>query len=235
MSELLPGVYLVDDVALPGRPGTVNVSLLVSGDGTATLVDAGFPGIAEKLSATLDEAGLTPAAVRRVIITHHHSDHTGGLPEVVAMTGAEVWAHNDDAGIIDGTSPRPAPPSRPSGAANAPSSMHRFAPAPVDLRLVGGETLAVLGGCRILHTPGHTHGHLSLYLAELSLLIAGDILRYENGVVTRAPAQYTNDAESNERSLAKVAAIGFTRMLPYHGEFLGADACVRMRSDLGLG
>lgn len=233
MSELLPGIYLVDDVALPGRPGTVNVSLLVSGDGTATLIDAGFPGIAEKLSATLDEAGLAPAAVRRVIITHHHPDHTGGLPEVVAMTGAEVWAHNDDAGIIDGTTPRAAPPSLPSGAAT--SALHGITPAPVDLRLVGGETLAVLGGCRILHTPGHTHGHLSLYLPELSLLIAGDILRYDHGTVTRPPEQYTTDPESNERSLAELAKIGFTRMLPYHGDFLGVDACARVRSDLGLG
>src|SRR5664279_4283521 len=95
MSELVPGVYLVDRVSLPGRPSTVNVSLLVSGDGTATLVDAGFPGIAEQLDAALAEAGISASAIRRVIITHHHPDHTGGLPEVVAATGAEVWAHSD--------------------------------------------------------------------------------------------------------------------------------------------
>ena len=232
MSELLPGVYLVDDVAMPGRPGTVNVALLVASDGTATLVDAGFPGIADKLQNTLDEAGIPPAAVRRVIVTHHHPDHTGGLPEVVAMTGAEVWAHVDDADLIDGTTPRQPPAGAPAGVSAA---MHGVTPAPVDLRLVGGETLAVLGGCRVLHTPGHTPGHVSLFLPRLSLLIPGDILRYVDGAVTRAPAAYTADAQSNETSIAALAEFEFERMLPYHGDFLDADASNRFRANLGLG
>jgi len=232
MSELIPGLFLVDGVGAQGRPGTVNVCMLVSHDGTATLVDAGFPGIAEKLEATLDEAGLPATAVRRVIVTHHHPDHTGGLPEVIAMTGAEVWAHVDDADLIDGTTPRQMPPGV-SPAAGRPA--HSITPAPVDLRLVGGEVLAVLGGCRILHTPGHTPGHISLYLPGLSLLIAGDVLRYEHGWGTRAPELYTADAETNEATLREVAKLEFERMLPYHGEFLGTAASKRMRSELGLG
>ena len=112
--------------------------------------------------------------------------------------------------------------------------MHAFKPAPVDLRLVGGETLAVLGGCRIIHTPGHTPGHLSLYLPAISLLIAGDLLRYENGLVARAPEHFTADHEAYEVSVQAIAKLEFDRMLPYHGEYLGADASAQTRRDLGL-
>jgi glyoxylase-like metal-dependent hydrolase (beta-lactamase superfamily II) len=232
MSELAPGVFLVDGVGFAGRPGTVNVVLLVSGDGTGTLVDAGFPGVAEKLEATLDEADLPAAAIRRVIVTHHHPDHTGGLPEVIAATGAEVWAHTLDADVIDGTTPRPLPPGQLPAAASA---LRAFKPAPVDLRLVGGETLAVLGGCHLIHTPGHTPGHLSLYLPALSLLIAGDIVRYHEGLVTRAPEMFTPDPDANEASLRALTTLEFDRLLPYHGEFLGTGASKQMRRDLELG
>lgn len=228
MSELVPGVHLIEGIGYPGRPGTVNVCLLTSSDGTATLVDAGFPGVAEPLQIALAEVGVAPHELRRVIVTHHHPDHTGGLPEVVAMTGADVWAHRDDADIIDGTVKRQLPPGAPAAARHVISS------TPVDLRLVGGEVLGVLGGCQIIHTPGHTPGHLSLFLPKLSLLIAGDILRCENGTVTRAPERYTADPEANEASLRLLAKLDFERMLPYHGDFLAADASKLLRRDLGL-
>jgi len=146
MSELVPGVHLVEGVGYPGRPGTVNVCLLTSSDGMATLVDAGSPGVAGPLDSALAEAGVSPHELRRVIVTHHHPDHTGGLPEVVALTGADVWAHRDDADIIDGTVER----RPPAGAHSA--TRHVVSSTSVDLRLVGGEVLGVLGGCEIIRT-----------------------------------------------------------------------------------
>lgn len=229
MSEILPGVHVVEGVSAPGRSDTVNVCLLVAGDGTATLIDAGFPGIADRLKTTLAAARLSPGAVRRVIVTHHHPDHTSGLPEVIAMTGAEVWAHAADADIIDGTRPRERPVGLTAGVAALQAS-----PVPVTLRLVGGETLGALGGCHLIHTPGHTPGHTSLYLPALSLLIAADIVRYVGGMITRAPEAYTADHVAAEKSLRSLAELDFERLLPYHGEFLGVGAGTQLRRDLRL-
>jgi glyoxylase-like metal-dependent hydrolase (beta-lactamase superfamily II) len=235
MAEVLPGVFIVDGVAMAGRPGTVNVCLLVS-DGEGTLIDAGFPGVSGPLKATLAQAGIGPEVVRRVIITHHHTDHTGGLAETVRLTGAEVWVHADDAGYIDGSTPHPDPAPailemwRAQGRAPRPAPE----PVPVARRLSGGEVLGILGGARVLHTPGHTPGHLSLLIPERSLLLAGDMLRFEDGRVVRPPEMFGWDLDVAERSILEVAGLEFDSMLPYHGDFLAHGAAKAVRTDMGI-
>jgi glyoxylase-like metal-dependent hydrolase (beta-lactamase superfamily II) len=230
MAEILPGVHVLSFAQGVGGPGgTMNICLLVEDD-KITMVDAGLPGSSAGLLAYLDEIGLAPRAVRRVIITHHHLDHVGGLPEVLKLSGAEVWAHRDDAAVIEGTVPRPgipperieamvaAIPAEQRAAATARmKQMSDVAPAAVGLRLVGGEELNVLGGVRILHTPGHTAGHLCLYLPALSLLVAGDLLRLEDGVIRESPTGFAADADQALDSARQIATLGFESFIGYHG------------------
>lgn len=230
MSEFMPGVHIIE-VASPsfGPVGPMNLCLLVQ-DGEATLVDAGLPGASAPLLAYLEEISLAPQAIRRIIITHHHIDHVGGLPEIVQLTAAEVWAHKEDAQVIDGTTPRPAlPPERVETMLARVPAEHREAAAarmkqmaavpgvPVELRLVGGEELNLLGGMKILHTPGHTAGHLALYLPALSLLLAGDLLRYEEGTIRPSPTGFAFDPDEALDSARSVARLDFEGFIGYHG------------------
>lgn len=237
MPEILPGVHVVplaQGLSAPG--GVMNVCLLVEG-GRITAVDAGLPGSATTIVDYAGDIGFAPQAIRRVIVTHHHLDHVGGLPELLRFSGAEVWAHRDDVPLIEGTVPRPAiPPERIEAmlaampaeqrgvAAARMRKMGEVAPVSVDLRLVGGEELDVLGGVQILHSPGHTAGHLCLYLPALSLLIAGDLLRLEDGVIHESPTGFAADADQARASAKSAVALGFDGFIGYHGGYVAADA-----------
>jgi len=66
---------------LPDRSGPCTAIVV---DGTPYLVDAG-PGLVRRAQAATDQgvAGLTPSGIERVFITHLHSDHTVGLPDLI--------------------------------------------------------------------------------------------------------------------------------------------------------
>lgn len=237
MPEILPGVHIVSVAQGAGVPGgAMNICLLVD-EGRITSIDAGLPGASASLVDYLAEVGLQARAIRRVIVTHHHLDHVGGLPEMVELSGAEVWAHREDAAVIEGAVARPGiPPERVeamlaaipaeqrAAAAARMKRMSEVPPVAVDLRLVGGEELNILGGVRILHSPGHTAGHLCLYLPALSLLIAGDLLRLESGVIHESPTSFAANADQALASARRVAALGFDRFIGYHGGYAVSGA-----------
>lgn len=243
--EIMPGVHLVDNVAMPGPGGntSVNVGLLIDGH-TVTVIDAGPPGAQDVICDYVRGTGHSLSEIRRIILTHHHVDHTGGLAGLVALTGAEVWAHEGDAGFIDGSRPRPVvempeerirafmPNATGEEIAAIRDRMKEFMQAPparVDLRLSGGEELMVLDGCRIIHTPGHTPGHICLHIPARSLMIAGDLLRYEQGHIAGPPPGYTQNPEEAADSVRKVAKIQFEAMYGYHGQLLASGANALMK------
>ncbi|MGO9019392.1 MAG: MBL fold metallo-hydrolase [Syntrophobacteraceae bacterium] len=238
--EILPGVHLVDNVVMPGPGGnrSLNVGLLVDG-GTVTVIDAGLPGAENTICEYVRQIGYSLSQVRRIIVTHHHVDHTGGLTGLVNLTGAEVWAHKDDAGFIDGSVARPvvemsaerirafipdATAEEIAAVRQRTKEFMRARPAKVDLCLCGGEELSVLGGCQIVHTPGHTPGHMCLYLPARSLLIAGDLMRYEQGRIEGPIPEFTANPKEAAKSLRRVAGMNIEAMYGYHGTFLTAGA-----------
>jgi glyoxylase-like metal-dependent hydrolase (beta-lactamase superfamily II) len=237
LPEFLPGVHIIE-VHPPeyGPSGPINICLLVE-RGKATMVDAGLPGVSKEVVAYLKEIDLSPRAIKRVLVTHHHFDHLGGLPEILELTNAEVWAHRDDAPVIDGTTPRSplAPESIEARLSRVPAEQRNGAAArirelttvpavAVDLRLVGGEELNVLGGAQILHTPGHTAGHLALFLPALSLLVAGDLLRCQEGVIQESPPAFAADKEQALASARNAVNLGFDSFIGYHREFVFGGA-----------
>ena len=78
-------------------------------DGNAILVDSGLPGSSRLIMRGLMDCGIARNHVSRVVVTHAHPDHSGGLAELVAGTGITVAVHEAEADIVAGAAPAPDP------------------------------------------------------------------------------------------------------------------------------
>lgn len=168
--ELAPGVWRV-----PLVRDLVNGFVLRDADGQVTLIDMGLKSSGPKMVAALASIGSGPSDVTRLLLTHAHIDHAGGAAHVARVTGREFGVHTDDAGYARaGQSPPQTATTRLGRLMQRLSPAATFEPVPVSDELTDGQVLPVAGGLRVVHTPGHSPGHVA-YLHESSrVLITGD-------------------------------------------------------------
>ncbi len=170
---LAPGVFRIPTA---GR-NFVNSFALVQDDGSVTLVDTGLKRAPARIVAGLAAMGKHPHDVTRIVLTHVHPDHAGGAAEMSRRTGAPVLVHGGDhgwarSGAITGSNDRTTRLGRLL-ARTGTSTIEAFEPGPP---LQDGEVLPVSGGLRVVHTPGHSPGHVSLLVETTGTLITGDAL-----------------------------------------------------------
>lgn len=176
------------------------------------LLDVGFPGLLEQVTANLDEAGRDWADVTAVFLTHHDGDHAGALEAVLDRTDATVYAHETCAPHVDG---REDTVKSPAG--------QRYPPAPVDVELVGGERFRTDAGPMEVHfTPGHTAGHCSLYFPEESLLIAADALTADVDGLAGPSPEFTLEMDEALDSAERLGVLDIEQILCFHGGLVEA-------------
>ncbi|MEU4624662.1 MBL fold metallo-hydrolase [Actinoplanes sp. NPDC023801] len=167
--------------------------ILVRGN-EAAIVDLGTVGSESRIEEALKAAGAGWRSVKHIVLTHLHDDHVGGLAEVAPLVKATIHAGAGDLGSI--LSPRELKP------------------------LADGDEIF---GMRIIDTPGHTLGHISVFEPATGVLVAGDALRTTGGLEGSDP-QYTANEELANTSIRKLAAMDIKAILPGHGEPLTAGA-----------
>ena len=172
-------------------------------DGRLVLIDTGVDGGAKDVLAYLRRIRVAPKDIGSITITHTHPDHVSGLAAIKAQApGAKVAVHRDDADYVSRAKVYPGPPGA-----------QRHQAVPVDVRREDGQAHE---GFLVIHTPGHTPGHISLLDRERKVLVAGDALNHERGLGPM-PDEYNIDPRAHRASIKKLANYEFEVVLFGHG------------------
>ena len=177
----------------PTLPPATHTNAYVLGTGECLIVDPGSPDDAEidrlvGFLRALEPEGMKPKAI---VLSHHHGDHVGGARRLVDALGLPVWAH-------ERTADR--------------------SPVPVARLLHDGEVLSLDGPMpmkwRVLHTPGHARGHVTLVDERSRAAVVGDMVAGIGTIVIDPPE---GDMAEYLRQLARLEALPVRTLYPSHG------------------
>lgn len=220
---LAPGVHRI-----PTLGDFINSFAFVEEDGSVTLIDCGLSRAPGVIVRALGSLGKHPQDVQRIVLTHAHADHAGGAAAVLRESGRDgVEIHRDDAPFA--TSGAIPPNGSTAGRLISRLPSGRFAPVAVSRELEDADLLAVRGGVRVIHTPGHTPGHISLLHEPTGVLITGDALFNMRSRMTWPVSAFCTSAEQNRRSAEALADLKYRIVAFTHGPEIrdGAREAVR--------
>lgn len=215
--------------------GSLYNSYFIDGpDGSLTLVDTGSgPTFIDKVEQALQSVGKSWADVRRILITHEHYDHHGGLAEAQRRVNAVTYAHRLGAPIIRGEkiADMPAPDhlrglNRFLATRVKPPAVE---PARVDRELSDDEVLdEIAPGAQVVHLPGHAYGQIGLWLPEERTLIGGDVMMNLPWGLS-VPIKFVSpDWQAVHASIRRVAGLQAKTLCLGHGPALVGDAAARI-------
>lgn len=230
MEKIVNGLY-----AIP--VGAVNVFLLEDPQG-CVLIDTGFPGSADKILQAVQSLGKKNSDIRHILLTHAHPDHIGSLAALKQATDAQVYVHVLDHKIAcEGKGFRHITP--------APSLLHRILfrifinpskpppiePTTVEHQLRDGDILPIAGGLTVIHTSGHSDGHVAyLWPQQGGVLIAGDACQNTMGLSWSLGYE---DFDAGQCSLRRLAQLDFAHACFGHGKAILNHASAQFKQKWG--
>jgi metallo-beta-lactamase class B len=151
-SDPAPPVRLFANVYNVGTCGIV--VLLVMGDDGNVLLDGATEEAAPLVAENIKRLGVSLDSIKWIVTSHPHSDHVGGVAELLRLTGAKLAASKAAQLALENGGGDPADPQLGIG--------DKFVPVIVSRVLADEETLTLGNLALTLHmTPGHTPGSTS--------------------------------------------------------------------------
>jgi glyoxylase-like metal-dependent hydrolase (beta-lactamase superfamily II) len=199
---------------------------VIEGKGSWVLVDAGMEKDGAAIASGLAALGLGFKDIRLIVITHAHVDHYGAAAAIRLASGAPVAAHGLEAPFMErGESSPTVAASRFGRMLNRLTEKWRNEPCPVDLLVGDTLDLAPYGvDGRLIATPGHTAGSLSVALGDGTVL-AADLIRGKPGKL--GFGMFYEDRAAIVESLRAIAALKPRTVCLSHGTAIDASELER--------
>lgn len=220
---------------------------LVEDQGGLTVLDTGFAGYWQQLPDLLGEINKSFDDIKAVVLSHHHTDHTGNANKIREQIDCDVFIHETDLPYIVGDRKAKIPNFIPlmryptilaylaHAGKNGGMKTPKIQPASP---FSDGDSLAVPGNLKVIHTPGHTMGNCSFYSESKNVLFSTDALLTINprtfaGSPSIQPRQLNENHDEAIGSLARLENYEAPLMLPGHGEpwTAGVKEAVRLATE----
>lgn len=183
----------------------VHVWIVVEEDGV-TLVDAGLPLMAKGILKFIETLNAGP--LKRIILTHGHSDHIGAIKKILKVKEIPVFAHRIEIPYMEGDYPYP---NRKKAVASFKKNfIHAFSEDK-------NKNLQKLGNITPYFTPGHSPGHVVFYHHDDQVLLAGDLFTSRQGKLQKPIAMFTADMNRALKSGRIVSQLKPKRLEVCHG------------------
>lgn len=225
--KIADGIEMLE-IAIEGTPMVIHPTVFYDAN-SFVLVDTGMPGYRNVILELVRKAGIQGGEPAQIILTHQDIDHVGSLPQFMAESKErlDVIAHPDDKPYIDGEIPfiKMNPERKQMLLQKMPEKVRQQFEAAffnttstnVTMTVQDGERLPLAGGVVVIHTPGHTPGHISLYHEPSKTLIAGDAMVVNNGELYGPNPPVTPNMEQAIESLKKLKSYDIEAVICYHG------------------
>ena len=218
MKRVIEGVYRLE------AAGFVNVYLVVGG-ADLTLIDAGHSRSAEGLLTELRDNGFDFKDVARIIVTHAHADHAGGLHAFLEKRRIKVYAHPKTVPILTGKVPMPSARGVRGFCRDfLCEQLLPWKPIEAAVALETGTPLRGIPQWQVLQTPGHTEGSISLFHPAAQVLICGDVLSNRGGRLHAMAPVLHEDPKTLRVSIEGLSKLDVDILCCGHGPVLRGGA-----------
>jgi glyoxylase-like metal-dependent hydrolase (beta-lactamase superfamily II) len=230
--ERFPIMRISDNVEMleiSGMGGAIYPTL-VWDENNLVLIDTGFPGQTETIVKAIEGAGFSVEGLTHIIITHQDMDHIGCVNDLRKLAPkTQVLIYEDEAPYLDGKKVPVKLAAMLKQYDSLPDAQKKwcddFKEGYANRRISASRTLSdsdvlqICGGIEVIHTPGHTPGHMCLLLRESGVLVCGDALNIKDGELVGPNPLHSYDMELGLLSVEKVKNYPFRSVVTYHGGY----------------